>query len=370
MGPSLLPDGLGGVFACWAEFGSEADANVRTIHLDASGAPSPGWPDSGIAMTSAPGIQDFPTLVADDAGGVFATWRDYRRGFPEGTACDVYVQHVSRDGVFDPPWGGDGLLLSSGRDDVSIPSASTDGQGGLLVGWITNSPGSPNAFVQRLDRSGATAAGWSRDGVAVGTRTAVSWSPVIIGDGLGGAYAVWTDGRGPTGRDVYGQHLTATGSRAIGWPESGVGLCTVYGDQVLGGTSPTMGASIIGDGALGVIVPWTDYRYGYPDVYAQRLTVNATVGAQAIRWVQNAFPNPSRGRLLLQATVPGPEGALVETFDARGCLVASKRYTGLTPGVAALEVDLSDMPAGVYFLRYRDARSARVLDTRKVVVVR
>ena len=354
----------------WAEYKTDTDADIRAIRLTASGDPSFGWPDSGLAMSAAPEIQDFPTLVPDGMGGAFITWRDYRRGFSAGTASDVYAQHISPDGTFDQAWGGDGLLVGSGRDEVSIPSATQDWRGGLLVGWITNSPGSPNAFVQRLDRTGALAAGWNLGGVSLGTQSAVSRSPVILGDGFGGVFAAWADARGSTGSDVYSQHVTASGSRAVGWPTSGIGLCTVYGEQILGGFSPTMDASIISDGALGVIVPWTDYRYGYPDVYAQRLTVNGTIGAQPVRWVQNIFPNPSRGKLSLQATVPGPEGALVEVFNVRGCAVGSKRYTGLAPGVAALEVDLSNMPAGVYFLRYRDARSARVLGSGKVVVVR
>jgi hypothetical protein len=63
--------------------------------------------------------------------------------------------------------------------------------------------------------------------------------PVIAADWAGGAYVVWQDGR--AGADVFGQHLTATGTPATGWPPDGLPIFGGYVDPVvvadgLGGT--------------------------------------------------------------------------------------------------------------------------------------
>jgi hypothetical protein len=68
--------------------------------------------------------------------------------------------------------------------------------------------------------------------------------------------------------DIYAQHITASGSIAPGWPTDGIAVAPSEGDQ-----SWPMIAS---DGAGGAIITWLDYRSGRYGVYAQRVTFGGT----------------------------------------------------------------------------------------------
>jgi len=94
---------------------------------------------------------------------------------------------------------------------------------------------------------------------AIGTQA----EPAITPDGSGGAIICWADDRNPaTGLDIFAQRVTASG--ALLWATNGV--------QVCGAVAPQQFPVLIGDGAGGAILVWTDYRNGgNADVWAQRV---------------------------------------------------------------------------------------------------
>jgi hypothetical protein len=376
--PAIALDGAGGVFLAWVRYrgiGSETD--LVATRVTSSGAIAGGWPDSGLVICAAPGRQDLPTIVPDAEGGFYAVWRDYRdeTDFSDGGESDIYAQRVSGAGMFPAGWGGDGLAVRAAPGDERIPKAVADGSGGLLVAWENDATGVPNVFVQRITPEGLVAAGWDAAGVATGTVSASGQGPALTGDGAGGAIVAWTDYRPATNLDVYAQRITANGTRAEGWAPGGVPVATAPDQQQIGAGSAVV-SSIVTDGQGGAIFAWMDF--GAPDgadVLAQRITATGVVGpwsCPGCDGIVGVAPNPGSGRFRLD--VRGSEGggeAIVRVYDVGGRLRHERAYGVLPPGgVSTLEIDLSALPSGRYYVAYSAGGSAAPIGTGSLVIVR
>jgi hypothetical protein len=90
--PQPAADGLGGAIIIWRASDKANDHNLYAQHLDSSGALK--WTAKGVAISTAPGNQFDPLLVADGDGGAVVTWYDRRR---EGD-YDIYVQKICASG--------------------------------------------------------------------------------------------------------------------------------------------------------------------------------------------------------------------------------------------------------------------------------
>jgi hypothetical protein len=124
--------------------------------------------------------------------------------------------------------------------------------------------------------SGTARAEWKLNGIPV-CSDPLSQSPSdMISDGSGGAFIIWSDGRGGSySPDVYAQRISWNGTAL--WQKDGLPVCTAFRAQ--------SGARMISDGAGGIIVVWTDYRDIAPQVFAQRID-----GSGTIQWQQNGVP--------------------------------------------------------------------------------
>ena len=65
----------------------------------------------------------------------------------------------------------------------------------------------------------------------------------------------------------------------------------------------------------------------------------------------SVFPNPCRGSVKLQATLPEPGNAGVILLDLSGRIVHSRELTDLPAGAVTLQVELCDVPSGIYIFR-------------------
>ncbi|HXV12976.1 MAG TPA: T9SS type A sorting domain-containing protein [Candidatus Krumholzibacteria bacterium] len=82
----------------------------------------------------------------------------------------------------------------------------------------------------------------------------------------------WHDRRNGTDYDIYAQRVDVFG--VVQWTTHGVALCSAINDQ----TNP----AIVSDGAGGAIVTWEDYRVGFGDLHAQRVSASGVV-----QWAMN-----------------------------------------------------------------------------------
>ena len=89
------------------------------------------WVQDGVALTAtltATWEQAYPTIVSDGAGGSIVTWYDYRNG-----NWDIYAQRVNASGVVQ--WGANGVALCTAAGGQQVPTIVSDGAGGAIVTW-------------------------------------------------------------------------------------------------------------------------------------------------------------------------------------------------------------------------------------------
>jgi hypothetical protein len=255
--PRSVSDGAGGAIVTWEDSRS-GNSDIYAQRISAAGAVQ--WTANGVALCTATGSQQTPTIVSDGAGGAIITWYDYR----SGTNYDIYAQRISAAGAVQ--WLANGVGLCTATGDQYGPSIVSDGGSGAIVTWQDFRSGNSDIYARRISAAGAVQ--WTANGVALCTATGSQQTPTIVSDGASGAIVTWFDQRSGTGDDIYAQRISAAG--AVQWTANGVGLCTAP-------TSPSY-PTIVSDGASGAVVTWEDYRSGTNwDIYAQRISSAGTV---------------------------------------------------------------------------------------------
>ncbi|HJQ65976.1 MAG TPA: hypothetical protein VJ816_06350, partial [Gemmatimonadales bacterium] len=271
---------------------------VLGMALMVPGAALAAWPNLStvnLPVASGPGLQVYPSVLADGAGGAFVAWHDNR-----GPNYDLYVQRLSFTGA--ALWTPNGLAVCTATGDQANAQLAPDGAGGVIVTWHDFRGGTWDIYAQRLDGNGVPQ--WTPNGVAVCTALNNQTSPQVVTDGAGGGILVWTDLRAVTNTDIYAQRVNAAG--VTQWGTNGVPVCTFGGEQTA--------HQMVSDGAGGAILAWQDSRSGVYDIYAQRLN-----GAGAGLWTAQGKPvvtaTANQGNPAVAAD--GFGGAVIAWWDER-----------------------------------------------------
>lgn len=270
-------DGAGGAIIAWQDT-LNPRASLFVQHVLATGERDPSWPAEGVALLRDPSAlanalagQELPVIVPDGAGGAIVAWQDGRNTVADPNP-DVFAQHVLASGVTDPAWPANGVALCAIAGAQVFLSAVTDGAGGAIVTWMDGRPGASivDVYAQRVLASGAVDARWPANGLAVSVAIGPQEFPVLVADGQGGAIIAWYDLRfGPTGFDIYAQHILDPGVVDPAWPVNGLAICMNVSDQF----NPT----IVSDGSGGAIVAWDDNRDASFHPFAQHVLVSGRV---------------------------------------------------------------------------------------------
>ncbi len=289
--PTITSDGAGGAIVTWIDYRS-GYADIYAQRVNVSGTVQ--WTTNGVALCTATGYQENPTITSDGAGGAIVTWQDFRSG-----NLDIYAQRVNASGTVQ--WTTNGVALCTATEYQHNPTITSDGAGGAIVTWYDVRSGDWDIYAQRVNASGAVQ--WTTNGVALCTATGHQINPTITSDGAGGAIVTWSDYRSGYG-DIYAQRVNALG--AAQWTTNGVALCTATDDQYA--------PQITSDGAGGAIVTWTDYRSGNLDICAQRVNASGTV-----QWTRDgiALCTATGTQQYPTITSDGEGGAIVTWNDYR-----------------------------------------------------
>lgn len=302
----IAGDGAGGVFVAWEDYrAGGADGNIYALRITSTGTLASGWPAAGLALCTAAGGQGYPTLSVSGSDAIVA-WQDDRSGLHS----DIYAQRVSAGGAIQ--WETGGVALCNLAANQMFPSIVSDGAGGAIVAWQDRRNGGSDVYAQRVSDSGAIA--WTANGEAVCTFVDDQLAPRMCGDGAGGAVVIWDDYR-DYNADVYAQRVDPAGAGQ--WTPGGVALCTDLAEQY--------SAAPIPDGSGGAIVPWSDFRGGSGDLYAQRVT---GAGVIASGWPANglAVCTAAGDQFDPVGVSDGFGGALITWDDARGGTAAVDIY--------------------------------------------
>jgi Secretion system C-terminal sorting domain len=294
--PTIVGDGSGGAIITWQDYRGGSSYDIYAQRIGASGVVQ--WSADGVAICTATVSQSYPTIVSDGSGGAVITWQDNRGG----SNYDIYAQRIDASGVVQ--WSADGVAICTATGDQSNPMVVGDGSGGAIITWQDYRGGSNyDIYAQRIGASGVVQ--WSADGVAICTATGNQYSPMIVGDGSGGAVITWQDYRGGGSYDIYAQRIGASG--VVQWSANGVAICTATGNQ----SYPT----IVSDGSGGAIVTWYDYRGGTTqDIYAQHISASGVA-----QWSANgvAICTATGDQLSPTIVSDGSGGAIITWYDLR-----------------------------------------------------
>ena len=231
--------------------------------LPAPLAATAGWTtktDLNLAVCTAPGDQIGLVMVADDSGGAIVAWMDKRGG-----DWDIYAQHLLVTGSVDPAWPVNGRAICAARKDQRNPQIQADGAGGAIIVWEDARGNDWDVYAQRILAGGAVDPGWSSDGLAVASAGGDQRSPGVVVDGIGGAILAWFD----VGHGIHAQRILVNGTLDSAWAPAGRVLCS--------SDSTEMSFRMVANGDSGAIVVWCDGS----DVRAQRVS---TRGATAPPW--------------------------------------------------------------------------------------
>jgi hypothetical protein len=228
------------------------------------------WPVDGLAVSARWNTkrafgnvfgQHRKGVISDGAGGLYIGWT-------EGSFLPyeyLYTVRLRPDGRLATGWPSQGILIAGPPHIQEGASLTPDGEGGVYVSWnrwVNHYPG--DIFTKRLTASGEVAPGWPQEGVGVCTVPGPQQAVDVVPDGLGGTLFVWSDYRTPLAGDLYSQRILPNGHPASGWEPGGNLISTAPGLQEF---SALVSA---GDGGgLVAFVNLPSYK-----VYAQRVTAS------------------------------------------------------------------------------------------------
>lgn len=175
--------------------------------------------------------------------------------------------------------------------------------GSAIFAWSDTRNGDRDVFIQKVGFTGT--AFWDDEGIAVTTLPGRQEDPVIVEDGIGGAFVAWVDYRFDEEGDIFIQHVDFEGNLQM--DSSGVALCQQDGRQYA--------INMATDSAGGVFVCWQDSRNGLDeDIYCTHVSF------------QDEVSHPGSGTAIIEASgnqgsksieYAGMNEALVIWSDAR-----------------------------------------------------
>jgi hypothetical protein len=205
--PNIVVDGAGGAIVTWNDTRS-GNADIYAQHVLASGAVDPSWPTDGRALCTQPNYQYDPAIASDGGGGAIVVWWDGRHSFNN----DIYSQHVLASGAVDPAWPVQGSPVCTAVGHQDYPTIVADAAGGAIVAWMDfRGNGDPDLYAQHVLASGAMDPAWSPNGRVLSAAPFGQSFQEIVADGAGGAIATWQDDRSGSESDIYAQRVSADG---------------------------------------------------------------------------------------------------------------------------------------------------------------
>jgi hypothetical protein len=357
--PTIVPDGVGGAIITWFDQrtgDSYTFSDIYAQRVNADGQVQ--WTADGVALCTQPGDQSNPTIASDGASGAIVTWFDYRSG-----NYDIYAQRINAAGAVQ--WTADGVVLATVPGEQAYPTIIADEAGGAIATWRDKRGDDYDIYAQRI--SGAGAVQWPANGVALCASPDDQYDPTIAPDGAGGAIVTWGDFRYGSG-DVFARRILASGTPqwapdgvAVSKPAGNQNVCMITSDMsggaiitwadARGANSDVYAQRVDQDGALG----------GAPriDVPEQEALAFA---------LEPVFPNPGRGgSMRLQLALPSDEPASLLVVDVRGRVVSSRDVGALGAGRHVVDLAAGQkLHPGVYLVRL--TRGGQQRTTRAVVL--
>jgi hypothetical protein len=249
--PKIVTDGLGGSVICWDD---NRDNNYDTYaqRLDAKGHSL--WQINGIAVCAAPDNQEYSQIASCEGDSFVITWQDYRNG-----NADIFAQKIDLTGR--TLWKTNGEVVCDVAGNQERPQIVA-GKDPIII-WTDyrNGTGNSDVFCQKMSSAGTPL--WDQYGVSLCEASGNQANLKAASDGQDGAIIVWQDQRIAQG-GIFLRRIT----------KDGKALCTIDGMTVCKGNFAEFPQVSFSDNGNMIIV-WQDKRNGGLDVYAQGIDINS-----------------------------------------------------------------------------------------------
>jgi hypothetical protein len=315
-----VSDDLGGAYLWWLE-----GTGLFLSRFEAGGAIAAGWPARGRFLGALTSLNARPSVIGDGVHGVYATWV---RALSVPDENRVMGIHLGPSNTGAGGWPNSARSLSP--DDVVTtyefwPQTSLAPDGGAFVAWATLSTDAnevPSAWrLARVGTNGLTASGWPDEGLSIGEFVhddpveplPPSWSHLAIADdGAGGVFlnivnATSASGYGYPEVDPRLHRLQGDGTLFPGWPSEGAAIANVI---VAGDVGPD-GAARVFPGASGeALVGLPFFSVHWPYYTAARVTAGGAPYPEGAGSVSGVEMVPSgTGSVFMGSFHPqGPSG--------------------------------------------------------------
>jgi len=352
--PTITGDGAGGAYIAWQDYrkGNEYDIYVQHITADGVVYPDTPWASNGLGACTAAFSQFYPVVTRDSTGGAFVGWQDFRTG----TDNHIFAQHLTAQGAIVAGWPANGTPVCQAQYSQYYPVISSDGGNGVFIAWQDYRDGATNhIYTQHLTSGNAS---WTTDGIAMVTAINGQFAPQITQDGSGGAFVAWYDSRNGSSNDIFVHQVNRNGVLNPSWDRNGLPVCTASNTQQF----PVLTKNTTGS----AVMTWQDLRAGdltTAAIFAQQTTgllvptgvSDHASGSGGIK-LSAPRPNPSRGTSGLWLTLSATTGVNVEVLDITGRHVATLASGMLPAGVHDLTWNGTNdrggrVAAGIYLVR-------------------
>jgi len=371
---------------------------------------------------------DFPNVIPSDNGSVIMMFIGYTGSFISPANYKIYTQKFSSTGtsVWHPTY--DTVYALGAGSGFNPPFIYSDGNNGALYSWNDARPGnSSTSYVQRFNSAGTRlfplngSAGNTTPGMVRNTQQA------CFNATTGETFVFWKEANsGQTQFSLVGQRFSSTGDRL--WGDAGLTIIPMgpgsfstlttqavdtnailyINDAVFGGTdniikaarfnrngtigwsgglmtiSPTTGSKSRIDARINVnkmsIVVWSDSRNGTPDIYAQNINNNGTLGGpsnvhqmsteapDAFGLKQN-YPNPFNPTTNIVYSIKTNSIVTLKVFNMLGKEVSSVSFGNQNAGSYSYTLDAGklNLSSGIY---YYTIRAGEFKDTKKMLLLK
>ncbi len=293
--------------------GTYQNENIFCLMVDENGDPAPGWPENGLEICIAEGIQRKSRGIIVPQG-LLILWEDLRAGSPSW--MDIYGQIVTPDGNI--LWQENGLpLVAQENDQGNFKFIYDDG---LYIIWQDFRSGSNyEIYAQKFDEDGNEL--WQVGGVLVAGVDEIGYENpdlVKVGNTI---FIVWEERIDYEDRNIKAQLLGEDGE--LLWQSQGIILCDEFMDQKY--------PSVVSNGEDDVYIAWQDGRstifgdevlMSIPGVYAQKVSLEPSFANDEIIKpidVLCNYPNPFNPETTISFfTAEDAENAELVIYNIKG----------------------------------------------------
>jgi hypothetical protein len=372
---------------------------------------------------------DFPAAIGSDNGSVIMMFIGYTGSFISPQNYRIYTQKFSSTGasMWHPTY--DTVYALGAGSGFNPPFIYSDGNNGALYCWNdARSGGGSTSYVQRFNSAGTRL--FPLNGSAGNTTAGMvrNTSQASVNTTTNETFLFWKEANsGQTQFSLVGQKFSTTGDRL--WTDAGLTVIPMgpgsfstlavqtvdtnavlyVNDAVFGGTdniikvakfnrsgsiawnggslmtiSPTSGSKSRIDGKINSnkmsIVVWSDSRNGSPDIYAQNVNNNGTLGPltninqlsseipAGFELKQN-YPNPFNPATNIIYSLKTTSIVTLKVFNMLGKEVSVMNFGNQTAGSYSYTLDAGrlNLSSGIY---YYSIQAGDFNDVKKMMLIK